>query len=114
MRIDSSTATAIGSADEACSLIGVDLGPNDWLEVTAERVAAFGDATGEHKWIHVDPVRAAAGLFGKPIAHGFLTLSLLPVPLPLPQIVRVDGFGMVVNYGTDRVRFPLPFRSAPW
>ncbi|MFJ8111684.1 MaoC family dehydratase [Streptomyces sp. NPDC096132] len=101
-----STVTTIRSADEARSLIGVDLRPSDWLEVTAERIAAFADATGDHQWIHLDPVRAAAGPFGKPIAHGFLTLSLLPVLTP--QIVRFDGFGMVVNYGTDRVRFPAP------
>lgn len=101
-----STVTTIRSAAEARGLIGVDLRPSDWLEVTAERIAAFADATGDHQWIHLDPVRAAAGPFGKPIAHGFLTLSLLPVLIP--RIVRFDGFGMVVNYGTDRVRFPAP------
>ena len=86
--------------------VGSHLGHSDWLEITQDRVNTFADATGDHQWIHVDPVRAAAGPFGGPIAHGYLTLSLSN--LFLPQIVEVTGFSMGVNYGTDTVRFPAP------
>ncbi|MFO7253884.1 MAG: MaoC family dehydratase, partial [Actinomycetes bacterium] len=66
----------------------------------------FADATGDHQWIHVDPERAKQSPFGGPIAHGYLTLSL--TPYFLPQILKIEGFSMGVNYGTDRVRFPSP------
>jgi acyl dehydratase len=70
-------------------------------------VNQFADATGDHQWIHVDPDRAAKeSPFGGPIAHGYLTLSLLP--MLVPQIVEITGFRMGVNYGTDKVRFPSP------
>ena len=82
------------------------LGYSDWVEITQESVNQFADATGDHQWLHVDPVRAKEGPFGGPIAHGYLTLSL--VPLLLPQVLELSGFSMGVNYGCDRVRFPSP------
>ena len=82
------------------------LGYSDWVEITQESVNQFADATGDHQWLHVDPERAKNGPFGGPIAHGYLTLSL--VPLLLPQVLELSGFSMGVNYGCDRVRFPAP------
>ena len=83
---------------------GTVLGPSEWLPITQERVNLFADATGDHQWIHVDPERARSGPYGACIAHGYLTLSL--VNLFLPQLLRVDGERMGVNYGVDKVRFP--------
>jgi acyl dehydratase len=88
------------------ALVGQHVGDSDWLEITQDRVQQFADATGDHQWIHVDPERAAAGPFGGPIAHGYLTLSL--VSYLLPQVWRVEGFGLGVNYGLERLRFPAP------
>jgi acyl dehydratase len=82
------------------------LGYSEYHTVTQEQVNLFADATGDHQWIHVDPERAKSGPFGGPIAHGYLTLSLLPILVG--QIVRVDGVTMGVNYGTNKVRFPSP------
>jgi acyl dehydratase len=88
-------------------LVGRHLGYSDWVEITQEQVNLFADATGDHQWIHVDPERAAKeSPFGGPIAHGYLTLSL--VPSLIPQIVEITGFRMGVNYGTEKVRFPSP------
>ena len=88
-------------------LVGTHLGYSDYLEITQERVNTFADATGDHQWIHVDPERAKAeSPFGGPIAHGYLTLSLGPVLAP--QIMRVEGIKMGVNYGAGKVRFPSP------
>src|SRR3954466_13374725 len=92
--------------DELSGAVGEDLGSTDWMEVTQERVDAFADATGDHQWIHVDVERAKAGPFGAPIAHGYLTLSLGPALSP--QVYRIDGFSMGVNYGADKIRFPSP------
>ncbi len=87
--------------------IGEHLGYSDWLEITQEQVNLFADATGDHQWIHVDPERAKAeSPFGGPIAHGYLTLSLGPTLMP--QILRVDGIKMAVNYGAGKLRFPSP------
>ncbi len=86
-------------------LVGVELGPTSWLEVTQERIDAFAAATDDPQWIHTDPERAAAGPFGTTIAHGFLTLSLC-VPM-LYEALPPSG-GMVVNYGVNKVRFPAP------
>ena len=86
-------------------LVGVELGPTSWLEVTQERVDAFAAATEDPQWIHIDPERAANGPFGTTIAHGFLTLSLC-VPM-LSEVLPPTG-GMVVNYGVNKVRFPAP------
>ncbi|MFC8917255.1 MaoC family dehydratase [Streptomyces sp. NPDC047821] len=94
------------SADELRGAVGEQLGHSDWLEVEQKRIDLFAEATGDHQWIHVDPERAAAGPFGTTIAHGYLTLSLLP--LFVPQIMRVEGMRMGVNYGTNKVRFPAP------
>ncbi|MCG3170574.1 MAG: putative enoyl-CoA hydratase 1 [Pseudomonadales bacterium] len=85
---------------------GMQLGVTDWLTVTQQRIDQFADATGDHQWIHVDPVKAASGPYGKCIAHGYLTLAL--VNLFLPQLMRVDNVSMGVNYGVDKVRFPAP------
>ncbi|MEZ5177031.1 MAG: MaoC family dehydratase [Acidimicrobiales bacterium] len=88
-------------------LVGTHLGYSDYVEITQDRVNTFADATGDHQWIHVDPERAKAeSPFGGPIAHGYLTLSL--GPLLAPQIMRVEGIKMGVNYGADKVRFPSP------
>lgn len=88
-------------------LVGQHLGYSDYTEITQEQVNTFADATGDHQWIHVDVERAKAeSPFGGPIAHGYLTLSLGPTLAP--QIMRVDGIKMGVNYGADKVRFPSP------
>jgi 3-oxoacyl-[acyl-carrier protein] reductase len=100
------TATVAHGVDGLKELVGRPLGPSNWVEVTQERVNGFADATQDHQWIHVDPDRAASGPFGGPIAHGYLTLSLTPVVLT--EILDVQGFSLVVNYGCDRVRFPSP------
>ncbi|WP_030684064.1 MaoC family dehydratase [Streptomyces sp. NRRL B-1347] len=94
------------SADELRAAVGEQLGHSDWLEVDQKRIDLFAEATGDHQWIHVDPERAAAGPFGATIAHGYLTLSLLPVLVP--QVLRVEGMRMGLNYGTNKVRFPSP------
>ncbi|MFH9979453.1 MaoC family dehydratase [Streptomyces sp. NPDC017179] len=94
------------SPDELRAAVGERLGYTDWLEIDQKRIDLFADATGDHQWIHVDPERAAAGPFGTTIAHGYLTLSLLPVFGP--QLIEVRGVRMGVNYGTNKVRFPAP------
>ncbi|MFB7460944.1 MULTISPECIES: MaoC family dehydratase [unclassified Streptomyces] len=94
------------SPDELRAAVGEPLGYTDWLEIDQKRIDLFADATGDHQWIHVDPEKAAAGPFGTTIAHGYLTLSLLPVFGP--QLIEVRGVRMGVNYGTNKVRFPAP------
>ncbi|MEU6525917.1 MaoC family dehydratase [Streptomyces sp. NPDC046924] len=94
------------SVDELKAAVGEQLGYTDWLEVDQKRIDLFAEATGDHQWIHVDPEKAAAGPFGTTIAHGYLTLSLLP--LFGPQLLSVEGVKMGVNYGTNKVRFPAP------
>jgi acyl dehydratase len=89
-------------------LVGAELGPTSWREVTQERIDAFATATDDPQWIHTDPERAAAGPFGGTIAHGFLTLSLC-VPM-LNEVLPPEG-ALAVNYGTNRVRFPAPLPS---
>jgi len=87
--------------------VGEHLGYSDYIEITQEQVNLFADATGDHQWIHVDPERAIKeSPFGGPIAHGYLTLSLGPTLMP--QILRVNGVKMGVNYGAGKVRFPSP------
>ena len=89
------------------SLIGQTLGPSASVEITQDRVNLFADATGDHQWIHVDPERARAeSPFGDPIAHGYLTLSL--VNMFLPELLTVEGASMGVNVGVEKVRFPSP------
>ena len=94
-------------ADQA----GQDVAVSDWLVVTQAQVDRFAEATGDHQWIHVDPERAKAGPFGAPIAHGFLTLSLLP--RFFESALEIVESGMGVNYGLNRVRFmsPVPVGS---
>lgn len=94
------------SIDELAALKGQPIGHSDWLTVTQEAVNLFADATGDHQWIHVDPERAADGPFGTTIAHGYMTLALLPQLMQ--QIYRVDGIRMGINYGVNKVRFPAP------
>ena len=98
--------TVFTTPRELLAAVGKPLGASDWLEIRQERIDGFADATGDHQWIHVDPERAKSGPFGKTIAHGYLTLSL--VNCFLPQIVEVRGISMGVNYGCEMVRFPAP------
>ena len=92
------------SAEELRAAAGREAGPTDWITVEQSRVDEFADATDDHQWIHVEPARAASGPFGTTIAHGYLTLSL--VNFFLPNLLRVAGAKMGVNYGTNKVRFP--------
>jgi acyl dehydratase len=94
--------------DEFVAAQGSQLGLTDWLEVTQDRVNLFADATDDHQWIHVDPERAANGPFGGTIAHGLLTLSLLPHFTH--QLYTVDHIAMAINYGYNKVRFITPVR----
>ncbi len=92
--------------DEVAAATGEELGTSDWLEIDQERVDRFAEATGDHQWIHVDVDRAASGPFGGTIAHGYLTLSL--VPFLGSQVVSFETPGAKLNYGTNKVRFPHP------
>ncbi len=87
-------------------LIGQEVAVTDWLTITQDQVNQFADATHDHQWIHVDPERAQAGPFGAPIAHGFLTLSLLSKFFAMAVTLR--DVRMAVNYGLNKVRFPAP------
>ncbi|MFT4201539.1 MaoC family dehydratase [Gordonia sp. (in: high G+C Gram-positive bacteria)] len=95
-----------GSVDEARAAIGEEVGPGESLVVDQERINLFADATGDHQWIHVDPERAKDGPYGTTIAHGYLTLSLLPV-LGAGLLDFAFG-GARINYGVNKVRFPSP------
>jgi len=99
-------ATVFESPHDLSGAVGTHLGYSDWVAVDQARIDLFAEATGDHQWIHVDPVRAAAGPFGATIAHGYLTLAL--TNQMLPDLVRVDGISMGINYGTNKVRFPSP------
>lgn len=90
--------------EQLLAAAGVDLGVTDWIALEQSRIDMFAQATGDHQWIHVDPVKAAQGPFGACIAHGYLTLSL--VNYFLPQLVDVQNITMGVNYGCDKIRFP--------
>jgi acyl dehydratase len=94
------------SVDALRAAVGQHAGYSDWHEITQEQIDLFARATGDYQWIHVDPERAAKGPFGTTIAHGYLTLSL--IPKLTSQVSRVEGVAMVVNYGLNRVRFPSP------
>ncbi|WP_439678407.1 MaoC family dehydratase [Embleya sp. MST-111070] len=87
---------------------GTHVGTGDWTTVDQHRIDLFAEATGDHQWIHVDPRRAASGPFGTTIAHGFLTLSLIPVLAK--EVYRTEGVAMAVNYGLNKVRFTHPVR----
>ncbi|MBY6366302.1 MaoC family dehydratase [Rhodococcoides corynebacterioides] len=100
------------SADDITGAVGETIGTSDWLEITQERVNTFADATGDHQWIHVDVERATKeSPFGGPIAHGYLTLSLLP--MLSWQTYTVENSRMGVNYGSNKVRYvhPVPVGS---
>ena len=99
---------SFSSFDELAGAVGEQLGPTDWLMITQEQVDRFAEATGDHQWIHVDLERAAAGPFAGTIAHGYLTLSL--IPQLGQQLLSVDVPGARLNYGTNKVRFPSPLR----
>ncbi|MFC9501856.1 MaoC family dehydratase [Streptomyces sp. NPDC056982] len=96
----------VNGLDELKSLAGAELGTSDWIDITQDRINGFADATEDHQWIHTDPERAAAGPFGAPIAHGYLTLSLF-IPL-FTGLLDVQGVSTKVNYGLNKVRFPAP------
>jgi acyl dehydratase len=95
-----------GIDELAAAPAGTHLGVSDWVTIDQATIDTFADATGDHQWIHVDPDRAADGPFGRTIAHGFLTLSLLP--RLVQEVYRVEGVAMAVNYGLDKVRFVAP------
>jgi acyl dehydratase len=92
--------------EDLAGAVGRHLGHSEWVTIDQARIDQFADATGDHQWIHVDPDRARRGPFGRCIAHGYLTQSL--VSHFLPQILRVEGISMGINYGADRLRFPTP------
>lgn len=92
--------------EELEKAVGSHLGHSDWHTVTQEQIDRFAEATGDRQWIHVDPEKAAGGPFGTTIAHGYLTLSM--VPSLVQRIYRLDGLSMSVNYGSNKVRFPAP------
>lgn len=94
------------SLSDFAGATGQELGPTDWLEISQDRVNLFAEATGDRQWIHVDPERAATGPFGGTIAHGLLTLSLLPHFMH--ELYQVDGIAMAINYGLNKVRFISP------
>ena len=101
-------ASIVRSTDDFHALTGQHLGWSDWFLVDQARVNLFADATDDHQWIHVDPARAAYGPFGGPIAHGYLTLSLIPALIH--EVLEVEGMAMGVNYGCNKVRFPAPVK----
>ena len=103
-------ATAV-TYQELLGMEGADLGHSEYITVTQEQINMFADATNDHNWIHVDPERAASGPFGTPIAHGFLTLSLV-IPL-WSELLDATDVDTKVNYGLDKVRFvaPVPVNS---
>jgi acyl dehydratase len=92
--------------DSLRAAVGAELGTSDWIAIDQQRIDRFAEATGDHQWIHTDPVKAAAGPYGHTIAHGFLTLSLL-VPIT-HQVMTVSCARMAINYGLGKVRFITP------
>ncbi|HEX4789585.1 MAG TPA: MaoC family dehydratase [Actinospica sp.] len=95
-------------ATELKSLVGQEIGVSDWVTIEQDRIDRFADATGDHQWIHVDPKRAENGPFGSTIAHGFLTLSLIPALAW--QVYTVEGARLSVNYGLNKLRFITPVK----
>ncbi len=102
---------AVVSADELKGFVGTTIGRSDWLTVDQTMIDKFADATGDHQFIHVDPERARMTPFGGTIAHGFLTLSLMPVLTQMTDMPRLDGIKMGINYGSNKTRFLSPVRS---
>lgn len=99
----------INGVDQLNQYRGKKLGYSAWHKVTQEQINKFADATGDHQWIHIDQEAAKQGPFGTTIAHGYLTLSLLP--MLLPEVIEVENVGMAVNYGINKLRFPAPVPS---
>jgi acyl dehydratase len=99
------------SLQEVVSCVGQEVAVSEWITITQEQIDLFAQATGDHQWIHVDPKRAAEGPFGTTIAHGYLTLSLVPRFFELAM--RIDNVRMRINYGLNKVRFmaPVPVNS---
>ena len=99
------------SLQEVAQCVGQEVAVSEWITVTQEQIDLFAQATGDHQWIHVDPKRAAEGPFGTTIAHGYLTLSLLPKFFE--SAMRIDNVRMSINYGLNKVRFmaPVPVNS---
>ncbi|WP_020495836.1 MaoC family dehydratase [Sciscionella marina] len=100
------TVTVFAGLAELEQALGTHLGCSAWHTITQRQIDTFAEATGDHQWIHVDPEQAADGPFGTTIAHGYLTLSL--VPMLMLQVYRIEGMRMSVNYGVNKVRFPEP------
>lgn len=98
----------INGVSELEQLVGQELGASEWIQVDQDRVNLFADATGDHQWIHIDEEKAKNGPFGATIAHGFLTLSLLPHLGA--QVTKITGMKMTINYGLNKVRFPSPVK----
>ncbi|MFC5910147.1 MaoC family dehydratase [Streptacidiphilus monticola] len=98
--------TTYASLADLAAAVGTELGTSEWHTIDQHQVDLFAEATGDHQWIHVDPERAKSGPFGGTIAHGYLTLSLIPVLAV--QCYQVEGIRMAVNYGSNKVRFPSP------
>jgi acyl dehydratase len=94
------------SVDDLATMTGEVLGTSEWVTITQDQINTFADATGDHQWIHVDPERAASSPLGTTVAHGLMTLAL--VPGLTPQMFEVKGVRMVLNYGLNKVRFPAP------
>jgi acyl dehydratase len=98
--------TILATPTGLLSLSGAELGTTNWVEITQDRVNKFADATGDNQWIHVDAARAKAGPFGSTIVHGYLTLALAPVFMA--EVLQIQNYVAVLNYGVNRVRFPAP------
>ncbi|MDH6575172.1 MaoC family dehydratase [Kitasatospora sp. MAP5-34] len=98
--------TTFASLADLTAAVGTELGTSEWHTIDQERVNLFAEATGDHQWIHVDPERAKESQFGGTIAHGYLTLSLIPVLAK--ECYSVEGVRMALNYGSEKVRFPAP------
>jgi acyl dehydratase len=107
--MESEAVKVFEGIDELAAAVGADLGTSGWVMVDQDRIDRFAEATGDRQWIHVDPERAKHGPFGSTIAHGFLTLSLLPVMWH--ELYEVRGVKHALNYGLDRVRFLSPVRA---
>ena len=97
--------------DELMAMVGKEIGLSEWLTVDQDMIDKFADATGDHQFIHVDPEAAKMTPFGTTIAHGFLTLSLMPVLSAKADLPRLEGIKMGVNYGSDKLRFLTPVKS---
>jgi acyl dehydratase len=102
------TVPVYRSIDDLESAKGVEVGPGEWVVIEQSRIDGFADDTEDHQWIHVDPERAAEGPFGTTVAHGFLTLSL--VPFFVAKLRQVENVKMGINYGLNKVRFPTPVK----